>query len=353
MKTKLTILLFILLICVFPDSVFANTKLQCSYRGILPGYDTENSPTVTLIIRLEGETDNQKNAIFSSTVTIYDESMADTGIDSCKENGNYNQCLIDYWTLIGQPERANKNLITFGDAYTDTGNNIVNILTTNSSNKYVVLEKDKAEYFVKNNKYSCPDSLVVLSRFTLSNDPEHNYSIYIDKDGFNASKCDSNNMIGNYMCKYVATFSKYTNPNVATIETTYDGGTISSGNNNSENNSNENNSNDNNGSNINFGNPVEVSCDGIIGKELLEFFNKIFRWIQILAPIYVIIIGAVEFAGAVLQDDKDAMKKATSKFIKRLLIAVALFFIPLILGWLLGVFNDITGAASSTCGIGG
>ena len=149
------------------------------------------------------------------------------------------------------------------------------------------------------------------------------------------------------MCKYATTFSKYENPNVATIETIYDGGTIL-GDNNSENNLDE-----NNDSNINFGDPVEVSCDGIIGKELLEFFNKIFRWIQIIAPIFVIIMGAVEFAGAVLQDDKDAMTKATNKFVKRLLIAVALFFIPLILNWLLGVFNDITGAASSTCGIGG
>lgn len=347
MKKRLAIILFILLICVFPDNASASTKLQCSYRGILPGYDAENSPTVTLVIRLDGETGNQKNATFSSSVMIYDESMADTGIESCKENGSYNQCLIDYWTLVGDPGRAEKNLITFGDAYTDTGNNIVNILITDSNNKYSILEKEKAEYFVKNNKYSCPDSLVVLNRFTQNNEPVHNYSTYIDKTGFNTSKCDVNNRIGNYMCKYATTFSKYENPNVATIETIYDGGTIL-GDNNSENNLDE-----NNDSNINFGDPVEVSCDGIIGKELLEFFNKIFRWIQIIAPIFVIIMGAVEFAGAVLQDDKDAMKKATNKFVKRLLIAVALFFIPLILNWLLGVFNDITGAASSTCGIGG
>lgn len=104
---------------------------------------------------------------------------------------------------------------------------------------------------------------------------------------------------------------------------------------------------------IDFGDPVSVNCDGIIGKELLGFFNKIFRWIQILAPIFVIIMGGVEFSGAILLDDKDAMKKATNKFVKRLIIAVALFFIPLILSWLLTIFNDLTGAASSTCGIGG
>lgn len=101
-----------------------------------------------------------------------------------------------------------------------------------------------------------------------------------------------------------------------------------------------------------WGDQVEVNCEGILGQELLDFLNKIFRWIQILAPIFVILISGIDFAGAVLQDDKDAMKKASNKFIKRLIIAVALFFIPLILSWLLNIFNDITGAASSTCGIG-
>lgn len=104
---------------------------------------------------------------------------------------------------------------------------------------------------------------------------------------------------------------------------------------------------------INWGDKVEVNCEGILGDELLDFINKIFRWIQIIAPIIVIVLGFVEFGSAVLQDDKDALKKASSKLIKRLIIAVALFFIPLILGWILTIFNDITGAASSTCGIGG
>lgn len=105
-------------------------------------------------------------------------------------------------------------------------------------------------------------------------------------------------------------------------------------------------------SSIEWGQQVEKTCDGIIGKELLDFINKIFRWIQILAPIFVVIMGGIDFAGAILQDDKDSLKKASSKFIKRLIIAVALFFIPLILSFLLNVFNDITGANTDTCGIG-
>ena len=103
---------------------------------------------------------------------------------------------------------------------------------------------------------------------------------------------------------------------------------------------------------IDWGNQIDVNCEGIIGKEMLDFINKIFRWVQIVAPIVVIILGGIEFAGAILKDDKDALKKAASKFLKRLIIAVALFFIPLILSWLLEIFNEISGAASSTCGIG-
>lgn len=103
---------------------------------------------------------------------------------------------------------------------------------------------------------------------------------------------------------------------------------------------------------VNWGDKVNKDCEGILGDDLLDLINKVFRWIQIIAPIFVIIMGSIDFAGAILQDDKDALKKASSKFIKRLIVAVALFFIPIILSFLLNIFNDLTGAASSTCGIG-
>lgn len=105
-------------------------------------------------------------------------------------------------------------------------------------------------------------------------------------------------------------------------------------------------------SGIDWDDEVSVNCDGIIGKDMLDFLNKIFGWIQIIAPIVVIILGGVDLAGAVLQDDKDALKKATSKFIKRLIVAVALFFIPIILEFILTIFNKAIGADSSTCNVG-
>ena len=63
-------------------------------------------------------------------------------------------------------------------------------------------------------------------------------------------------------------------------------------------------------------------------------------------------MGGVEYASAILKDDKDALNKANSRFIKRLIIAVALFFVPLVLQWLLNIFNEVSGSFTDTCGIG-
>lgn len=116
-------------------------------------------------------------------------------------------------------------------------------------------------------------------------------------------------------------------------------------------------SNNQNGSNpdyegIQWGEQVPLDCEGIFGDELLDFIGEIFKWIRIIAPIAVILLSSVEFAGALLQDDRDALKKATNRFIKRLIIAVALFFVPLILEFILNVFNEISKANTDICNIG-
>lgn len=99
-------------------------------------------------------------------------------------------------------------------------------------------------------------------------------------------------------------------------------------------------------------NSAEVNCEGIIGTEMLELIGNVFKWIQIIAPIFVIIISGVEFTGVILQDDKDALKKVSGRLIKRLIIAIALFFIPMILDYVLNIFNEISIINTSTCGIG-
>lgn len=96
----------------------------------------------------------------------------------------------------------------------------------------------------------------------------------------------------------------------------------------------------------------QVECEDILGDDFIDFLKKIFRWIQIIAPIIVIVLGSVDFASAILQDDKDALKKASNKLIKRLIIAIALFLLPILINFLLDNFNVVKGSNAGTCGIG-
>lgn len=100
---------------------------------------------------------------------------------------------------------------------------------------------------------------------------------------------------------------------------------------------------------IDLGENVGIDCEGLLGDKLLDLISEIFGYVQIAAPILLIVLGSVDFAQAVMSDDKDALKKATSKFVKRAIICVAIFFVPLILKYLLSFLNDM--GKDPLCGI--
>lgn len=80
--------------------------------------------------------------------------------------------------------------------------------------------------------------------------------------------------------------------------------------------------------NIISGGEVSVDCNGIFTKEALDLISDILGWFRILAPVALIVLVAVDFGQAVLSQDNDALKKASSKVVKRAIATVALFFIP-------------------------
>lgn len=79
----------------------------------------------------------------------------------------------------------------------------------------------------------------------------------------------------------------------------------------------------------NLGEEVEVDCSTY--QSVLDIVSEIFGWIQIAAPILLILFGSIDFGKAVISNDQDALKKATSDFVKRAIAAVAIFFLPLII----------------------
>lgn len=110
---------------------------------------------------------------------------------------------------------------------------------------------------------------------------------------------------------------------------------------------------DNNSDNIDWGDKTEVNCEGILGKDLINYIDKLFNWLKITVPILLIVFGCVDFGQALLSDDKDIMKKATSKFVKRCVAAIIIFFLPTLLTFILKIFNSLTtDGGISVCGIG-
>ena len=68
------------------------------------------------------------------------------------------------------------------------------------------------------------------------------------------------------------------------------------------------------------------------------------RLIMIAGPIILVVMGAVDILGVVTSGDEKGMRKAWSNLIKRFIICVVLFLLPLLVNFIIGwtTFNDLT-----------
>lgn len=92
-----------------------------------------------------------------------------------------------------------------------------------------------------------------------------------------------------------------------------------------------------------------TDCGSVLGPDLTSVLQDVYRAVQIAIPILVILLCSVDMVRAVVSQDEKDMQAAQAKAIKRVIIGMAVFFVPLILDVLL----DLVGIASGTCGIGG
>ncbi len=99
---------------------------------------------------------------------------------------------------------------------------------------------------------------------------------------------------------------------------------------------------------------AEITCDDIVGSgegSLQEILKNGVLVLRILIPIVVIGLSIADIAVAIFGDE-DKMKKAQSKFIKRLIIAVVFFLVPSLLKLILTLANSIWPTISNDfCGI--
>lgn len=79
---------------------------------------------------------------------------------------------------------------------------------------------------------------------------------------------------------------------------------------------------------------MDANCDSMFDSEAQELIQRLFNIICIAVPILLIVLGSVDFGNAVLSSDQEAMQKAVKRFTTRCIIAVAIFFLPLIVNLL-------------------
>ncbi len=93
-----------------------------------------------------------------------------------------------------------------------------------------------------------------------------------------------------------------------------------------------------------------TGCEDVLGagsgEDAVDLMRDILGYIRILAPIALIIFTAADFAVAVLAQDNDAMKKASSKVVKRCIMALAIFLVPTLIRAILDL-PGVRGALST------
>ncbi|MCI8346655.1 MAG: hypothetical protein HFJ12_01735 [Bacilli bacterium] len=96
------------------------------------------------------------------------------------------------------------------------------------------------------------------------------------------------------------------------------------------------------------------SCSSILGDvndedSVAWLVQRLLNYLKILGPTIAIVLGSIDFGKAIITSDEENMKKAQNKFVKRIIAAIALFFVPLLTQILLGLFG-IT-SDNSSCGL--
>ena len=86
---------------------------------------------------------------------------------------------------------------------------------------------------------------------------------------------------------------------------------------------------------------VPANCDALLTEEVQTLLRNILNIVKYAGPILVIVLTIFDLIKASLSGDEGEIKKVSNKFVKRLIAAILLFFIPILIGFLFDFF-DIT-----------
>lgn len=88
------------------------------------------------------------------------------------------------------------------------------------------------------------------------------------------------------------------------------------------------------------------NCD-VLGKDFVDLMNEAWGIIMIVIPILLVILIILDMVKAISANDEKMVNDAKSKAIKRVVVGVLIYFLPMIVNLIL----KMAGIATGTCGI--
>jgi len=89
-----------------------------------------------------------------------------------------------------------------------------------------------------------------------------------------------------------------------------------------------------------------LTCSDMLDKDLDKMLTTAYTVMQIGAIVLTVIFGSLDFAKAVWSNDQDMLKKASQKFIKRLVAMVVILILPYIID---PVVKAVFGSSYDSC----
>lgn len=84
----------------------------------------------------------------------------------------------------------------------------------------------------------------------------------------------------------------------------------------------------------------DIGCE-IFSDSLRKIINEVMSYIRIGVPLLLIILLGIDFAKATFSGDEKAISKSKNNAIKRIIIAIVIFFVPTLLNILFDVANNV------------
>ena len=97
--------------------------------------------------------------------------------------------------------------------------------------------------------------------------------------------------------------------------------------------------------------PDKTGCE-LIPSKIMEYINEAMSIIRIAVPALLVGLIIFDFASALFASSEEKMKKAQGKVIKRIIIAIIIFFVPALINLVLNIVNDVWSNANyEICGL--